>query len=333
MNCLIENNRCTRIGINNGVAYESGGFDISMDNKLVLLNNRIDRGGKDPVTITNDGETIMAQDNIFQQDTGVISSATATTITDPDQDWSYDYGQPVKDWAGQKYHVAVVYGRGARQMREITANTSNTLTVSPAWDVVPEKGSRYTVIIVSYRNLVKGNILSQHPQGIMYYDVSMRDIDIVDNTLIDSGGIWIRQMYRANYKPRERFQVAMDTVIADNTVADILGMYTWTNCYAKIFMQAESHNFGISNFSSEIRDNILIAPVPNRINEGFRLETVSNSIANLGTIFQGNKAVNTITAYDISAKNYNTVIWDSILQGVTNYVSDSGVNTIIGTAR
>ena len=60
----------------------------------------------------------------------------------------------------------------------------------------------------------------------------------------------------------------------------------------------------------------------------------------LGTIFQGNKAINTTNAYHIGTGDYCTAIWDSIAQNITNLVYDetgagmshASVGTVIGPA-
>ncbi len=64
-----------------------------------------------------------------QSDTGSSTAATLTTITDDTQAWTAD------DWIGAE--IEITDGPGKGQVRQITDNTADTLTVTPAWDIQP----------------------------------------------------------------------------------------------------------------------------------------------------------------------------------------------------
>ena len=70
-------------------------------------------------------------------DTGTATSATSTTLTDATKSW------PADQW--KDYIVEIVSGTGSGQIRKITGNTSDTLTVDPAWTVTPDETSQYAI--------------------------------------------------------------------------------------------------------------------------------------------------------------------------------------------
>ncbi len=74
----------------------------------------------------------------FQGDAGgTVDSATASTLTDSG---AFASGS----LAGG--YVAITFGPGAGQMREIASSTSNTLTLSGTWAVTPTSASQYVAV-------------------------------------------------------------------------------------------------------------------------------------------------------------------------------------------
>jgi len=63
---------------------------------------------------------------------------TSTTLTDSTRGW------PVNVWAGCT--VTITFGPGSGQVRTVSSNTANTLTVSVAWSTTPVSGSSQYVI-------------------------------------------------------------------------------------------------------------------------------------------------------------------------------------------
>ncbi|KKL71540.1 hypothetical protein LCGC14_2093900, partial [marine sediment metagenome] len=77
-------------------------------------------------------------------DRGIATgSSTSTTLEDTTQSWTSNY---------HKQGVCHVWnGTGQGQFRKVTDNDSNTLTISPAWEITPiqggtDVGSEYTII-------------------------------------------------------------------------------------------------------------------------------------------------------------------------------------------
>ncbi|MEM2258266.1 MAG: hypothetical protein QXV39_09140, partial [Candidatus Caldarchaeum sp.] len=69
-------------------------------------------------------------------DTGYVVSATSNTLT-ANKKWG------VNAWVD--FVVEITEGTGEGQYRIITSNTTNTLTVSPDWDVVPDTTSKFAI--------------------------------------------------------------------------------------------------------------------------------------------------------------------------------------------
>jgi hypothetical protein len=67
---------------------------------------------------------------------GTATSATSTTLVNTSKTWT------VNSWAN--YQVRITAGTGVGQIRIITSNTSNTLTV-PTWTTTPDATSQYAI--------------------------------------------------------------------------------------------------------------------------------------------------------------------------------------------
>lgn len=69
---------------------------------------------------------------------GTASSGGATSLVDSGAGWT------ANEWVG--YDVSITDHTGIGQVREITANTTDTLTVTPAWDDSPDSTSDYEIV-------------------------------------------------------------------------------------------------------------------------------------------------------------------------------------------
>jgi len=72
---------------------------------------------------------------------GTVTSATSNTLTDTSRDWETDM------WKGDL--VAIIGGTGKGQVRSITSNTSDTLTVATSWTTIPDSTSKYVILTLS----------------------------------------------------------------------------------------------------------------------------------------------------------------------------------------
>lgn len=82
--------------------------------------------------------TFNAFDTESVAQTGTVTGATSTTLTDAGKNWSAN--------AYLDMSVLITGGTGAGQIRRIVGNTSNTLTVSQAWTTTPDGTSQYSIL-------------------------------------------------------------------------------------------------------------------------------------------------------------------------------------------
>src|SRR5436853_572275 len=68
---------------------------------------------------------------------GYVITQPSNALEDGTKVWTTD------QWAGRP--VRINAGTGAGQTRTVSSNTTNTLTVSPAWDPIPDGSSEYVI--------------------------------------------------------------------------------------------------------------------------------------------------------------------------------------------
>lgn len=108
----------------------------------------------------------------------VVASATSTTLTKTAAGWTVD--------AYANQYVRITAGTGEGQQREITSNTSDTLTVGTAWETTPDTTSIFEIVdpvievdedvnvitaIPAERTKV-GYLVKLNAQGVAYLDLS-----------------------------------------------------------------------------------------------------------------------------------------------------------------
>jgi hypothetical protein len=93
-----------------------------------------------PATLATDGRLIATPsivDNDFKSfATGTATSATSTTLTQTGKTWT------ASQWIN--FQVRITGGTGAGQIRTISANTADALTVS-TWTITPDATSAYSI--------------------------------------------------------------------------------------------------------------------------------------------------------------------------------------------
>ena len=344
---LAENNTVTRTAITNGYTAESGGFDISDDQQLALLTNTLNRAGTGPFVDAGSGETIMSQnDGDSNEDDGVVTGATATTLTASTANWTFAYGTAESGFAGQGFYVAIVSGPGTGQSRRITSNTTTTLTISEPWSEKPGTASHFCIHhLQDQQALVEGNTLSQNPLGIELYSTSLLDVAIVNNSLTDNGGIEILAFGASPTDTYPGCDTVMDTLVTGNSVTSTTDLYHDEDSYARISIDANyssNSGFGTLSFGTEFRNNTLNAPNPNTWNtdfpgrtnlaEGYGARCLlaggqyvwsdNTTQGVIGTIFEGNTANQTTAAYHVCTGVYSTTIWNPIDTNVTSLLDD-----------
>lgn len=328
-NGIIENNHITRLGDLQTAKGETGGFNIDFSSDIVILNNRMDVVGRD-IEYHNQGETILSQGyDSKNMDAGIATGATATTISDKSKNWK----QIRTVNLSSSDVVAIVDGKGAGQWRRIVRNTPTTITVSKAWDVIPDASSHYVITGWSAEDwLVRGNVLEGNNRGIWFY-CGNTNVSIVDNRLINSEGIYIRADQRL---AQGRYNLSWNTYVADNIVINNNGLRPAFVCNTLAVVSPDSLH-GLGSIGIEIRRNYVEAHQPNSGSfvrgEGYfnevdaKFKVSGSAMGVIGTIFEQNKVVNADTGYRLSTHITQTVIKEPVYRNVKT----NGTNAIFMT--
>ncbi|MDD4922999.1 MAG: glycosyl hydrolase family 28-related protein, partial [Bacteroidales bacterium] len=228
-NGIIENNHITRFGDLQTFKGESGGFNIDYSNDIVVMKNKMDVIGA-PILSRGQGETILSQGcNPEGQTFGVVTEATATTVTDNNKQWGIF--NPLL--LASSRVVAIVNGKGTGQYRYIKGSKGHSIMIDRPWDVVPEPGSKYVINTWSAEDwLVKDNVLEDNDQGIMFY-CGCNDVLIEGNKLTNSSGIYNRSDQRAE---AGRFNLTWNTSVENNEVIRTQGTRA-VSIYSLLAMQ------------------------------------------------------------------------------------------------
>lgn len=93
--------------------------------------------------------------------TNAATAGTTTTLTDTTNTWTANAFQPTA--SGIAYQVRIISGTGAGQVAQITGNTANQLTVSPAFTTAPGAGSVYVIEPAYGNNPPSASMLQINP--------------------------------------------------------------------------------------------------------------------------------------------------------------------------
>jgi hypothetical protein len=319
---LILHNRFTRDAghQNESPVIATHMFVIDFAYRIAVIDNIFDviHG---PVTNTdrNDGETLLTEGGggSRTENMGTVSSATDSTITDTRNTINvnrFSNGLP------ENYGIAIVHGTGAGQTREVTGYSGSTLQVDHPWEVIPDTTSRYATFVWGLeKGRIAGNKLIGNPRGIWLYQTAIRDVDLLDNSITNGGGIFLR-----SYQSRaaKQFDPMYNVRIAGNHISNSDGV--WMSYVDVVFVNKDHAAFGTAATGIEIRRNTLTANEPNVTSntedkitgEGFA-DLVSseasagplrNSPMIIGTIFQQNRCAHCRTAFVIGSGDYGTVL-------------------------
>ena len=333
---IYENNIFMRNGDHQSKG-ETGGINFDYVTDIVIQGNSFLVKGQ-PILARNQGETILSQGGTPNQiDLGIVTSASATTILDVKKEWQDFTDRASTSWQyafhPTNYFIAIVDGVGTGQWRTITWNNDTLLTIDRPWDVIPEPGSKYIINQWSaYQALVKDNILKDNHQGIMFY-CGGADVSIVSNQLMNSGGIYLRADQRLTQK---RYNLLWNTLVGDNEIIDTNGLRA--AFVSMLLAQGKNEKlFGTGCIGLEVRRNIVQAAVPNMTQSSIKSEGYLNCMNEnmsksplfdpktpgiLGTIFEGNTAINTDNAFIIGAGAHHTIIRKNHLKNTPDFIRD-----------
>ncbi len=119
---------------------------------------------------------------------GTVTSATSLTLTDRLKSWKIASGNILNDTGYAKNReVILVSGKGEGQYRKVVSNTSDTLTVDKAWDIIPDKTTKYVIVKAIKNNLISDNYIEDTGrQGILIYGPSLNNT-MTGNTIKNGG--------------------------------------------------------------------------------------------------------------------------------------------------
>jgi hypothetical protein len=237
-----------------------------------------------------------------------------------------------------------------------------TGNVDPPWDVVPEVGSNFSITDWGAdRWLVEGNQLTGNARGIMIYASSAHSVAIIGNTLTNSSGIWLQPMQNGPQRTTPLLAVS----VLNNQVIDTRGFTGSFGALDLSVNNAQAPNpfgngiFGTEAFGVEIRGNTVQGTIPNTKTvpgyhpyaEGFTAQTFfeapsgsavspldAGPPAVLGTIFQGNTAVNSLVGFTVGTGDLDTMVWSNTTTNTTAPFADvevkgvpqTSANTVVG---
>ena len=235
---------------------------LAMDfaHRVAIVDNLFDVLGG-PVTnkVRNDGETLLTEGGGGRrtENLGYVASATASTLLDPGNRFNLS---PFTDGVvPENMGVAIVGGHGAGQTRRVTGAVPGGLAVEPPWQVVPDQSSRYATFVWGLeKSLIKGNRLLQNPRGIWFYQTAVRDVDVVDNTIEEGGGIYLRS---AQNLRNRLFTPIYGVRIANNHIKNT--SREWPSYVHVGFVRMDEADFGLGTIGVELRGNTLLANQPN----------------------------------------------------------------------
>jgi hypothetical protein len=322
----IQGNTWTRDAIRQGDPGVVHVVTINFARRIAIVGNRFDaiNGPIDPTR--NDGETILTEGGGGRRTEGLgqVAGATATTLTDPAA--SVNPNVPVNGKLPDNYGIAIVAGKGAGQTRRVTAFSGGSFTVDRAWDVQPDTSSRYATAVWGLEHsLIKSNVLNNNPRGIWLYSTAVREVEIVGNSLVETGGILVRpfQQIAINF-----FSPVFNVSVVGNTIANTTRHYP--SFVSVHFANHDGQAFGISHIGVQVRRNSLTANSPNIdatrndgpfAKEGYmnqmNVETADYTVSTLprllGTVMQDNLCTHCATAFRLGTGAVGTTLSGNVL--------------------
>jgi hypothetical protein len=308
---------------------------------IYLANNRIDGSWGKPGS--NEGEGICWQ-GAKRLAYSRVTSGGENVLVDDTQNWTTD--------AFRGAMVVIIAGRGLGQMRMISRNTGQKITVSQPWQIEPDKNSIYTVDpSVTTRCILAGNqiVARLHKGGIVLYTKDYDNV-IIGNTLTNTGGIWLTstqvpQQMRADfsyfaYVAYNRITGASTSFDQGNGKGNSVTIGPGVDGGIVATPSPELPAVGI--YGQEVRNNSLTGigtdvPCENASRARFvrhsGIYVSSPSILNLpvaqGLIIEGNRVTNTFAGVHLSNTSYDVILHDNDFSGnAIDIANDNGVRVL-----
>ncbi len=305
-------------------------------NKFEAVNGWVKETDNDSETILTEGGGAARTEGLGEVLTG--SADSITVATDADMDRALRAARlpnngPLRD----NVSIAIIAGKGAGQSRTVRDVAARTINVNQAWEVVPDSTSRFATAVWGLEKaLLKNNRLTQNPRGIWVYSTAARELDIVGNEMIENGGIYIRSFQAA---AKNWFSPLYNIRIEGNTVSNSRIESDYASNVAVHLSTNDSQPLGISHIGVEVRNNVLTANVPNRVDSATGVEGFMNLLNSysttyspgsvpqlLGTVFQGNTCTNCETGFRLGTGVAGTVLWNNLVSGGVLWTNTTTVN-------
>jgi hypothetical protein len=310
-----------------------------------------------PLVDTNNGETILSEGggpNRGGHWRGTVTSATPTTLTDTSV---ADFASttlnpnhatiPAADIQPGVAVLSIVSGKGTGQTRTVKAISGSTLTIDRPWDVTPDSTSRYALDHHwSAQNwLVQSNTLKNNQGGILLYTAASIDVALVNNTLTESGSIFLRanQVSQTNYGFAPALNRIWNVQVTGNSVTGTNPATNYRAAYIGTFFVPYDNQaaFGVGVLGLEVRRNTIngsgrTTKDSYAMYDGLNVSypnsgQVSLSPVLVGSILQDNTVNNAYRAHVISTGDYQTILWKTRTSLVPLLTEDSSPYGSVGT--
>ncbi len=287
-------------------SVESGGIETSFSSRLAIVQCDIVCVGARSQKGDVDGEQIMSQTAEIRdlRYVGNVTAATGTSITDSAAAWSDATRFADPNYPGPlRMIVAVTKGKGFGQWRFIDHVVGKTLHVADPWNVMPDATSLYTIHgLPAYQHTLLWNTIRNGTIGIEFYGGGIDNV-AAENTLTNTGFIVFR---------------AQSSWVADGA-SNWMNALSWYNlaegnlltnvdsllpaAISVISVVPQSYGLCNASLANEVRNNTIVVgrtPIEvsgescwldGYVNKGVVYSGVAMPIANVGTLFSGNRSV------------------------------------------
>lgn len=350
-NAVIENNdsyydsdyQAAQELIEGNVGEQGRLFDnLNGGHSVAILANTVRLQGSILPNHLNDGEYILFQGLGANNNSGTVTSAATTTLSDSSKTFTVN--------ALVGYDVYIADGVGWGQVRTVISNTATEITVSSAWDLTPSAGVTYGVYLPQQQFLVGHNTFSDKYNYFMFYEGGNTSV-IYDNTFTNANGPVIIGDLRANIN---RLVPAYDMMMIDNTATRTLTTVEVSGDLPlrSHFMALLSNTTGVAA-PPNVVTNILMrgnaaeaAAHPNNIDfsglfrharEGFNsyvyqtAQTLGGPYTSgiAGIVYDKNTGITLDTGYSIGAGSSGVVVYVPTSMDVTNLIGGEAGTALI----
>jgi len=300
---------------------------LNFAERIALVGNELKLVGSPVDMAWNSSEAILTEGGGASrtESFGSVISATEWSLYDPNL--VLRLGPYPAGTIPPNLTVAIIAGRGAGQMRTVSAVSNGTVAIDTPWVSVPDGTSRYALMVPGLQYaLIKNNLIRNHPRGIWLFSTAARDVAIIGNNLIESGGVLLRafqSISELQFSPIYGVQVERNEIRNSNN--------RYLSYLSVLFENIDERSLGISHIGVEIRNNKLTANLVNQTTiyngisgvEGMMAQMHSHSSTYvkppnpriLGTSFEGNTCENCNVGIRLGTGSTGTVVDLSVGSG------------------